>query len=173
MHKEKKRIHISLAHFDEQGNAEEEKTDKGNKATYQKLINMLEGKIFNQLLHQVDPSRIPKARFQRKEDMSLRKGIYRQRKTRGRFFCPGSQEQRGRNANCVPPSLYASVLVLASILCRFAKPLQILNRIKGKGQRHISSLDLRLPIHEDDSLYGSFLNCKPFIHFLALLRRLH
>ena len=104
MHKEKKRIHISLAHFDEQGNAEEEKTDKGNKATYQKLINMLEGKIFNQLLHQVDPSRIPKARFQRKEDMSLRKGIYRQRKTRGRFFCPGSQEQRGRNAICVPLS---------------------------------------------------------------------
>ncbi len=45
--------------------------------------------------------------------------------------------------------------------------------VKGKGQRHISSLDLRLPIYEDDSLYGSFLNCKPFIPFLALLRRLH
>ena len=70
-------------------------------------------------------------------------------------------------------TFYISVLVLLSMLCRFTKPLQLLNRIKGKGQRHISSLDLRLPIHEDDSLYGSFLNCKPFIPFLALLRRLH
>ena len=29
-------------------------------------------------------------------------------KTRGRFFCLSPQEQRGRNANCVPTSLFIS-----------------------------------------------------------------
>jgi hypothetical protein len=65
-------LHISLAHFEATGldsdNGNEAKDDKNNDAA-------LEGKILNQLLHQVDPDKIPQTLFKVKRKISRRKMI--------------------------------------------------------------------------------------------------
>lgn len=47
IHKERIFIHISLARFEEQGSSVSDSTDRI------KIVNILEGKIINQLLHQI------------------------------------------------------------------------------------------------------------------------
>lgn len=65
-HPQKKFIHISLAHFTstvakEDDNKEEESDEKREIA--------LEGKIINQLVHQIDPQKVPLTNFRIKKDM--------------------------------------------------------------------------------------------------------
>lgn len=47
IHKERTFIHISLARFEEQGQSVSDSSDRT------KIVNILEGKIINQLLHQI------------------------------------------------------------------------------------------------------------------------
>lgn len=56
--KQKKFIHISLANF---------KKDAGT-PNAKEIVNLLEGKILNQLLHQIDPKRIKQSQFRIKAD---------------------------------------------------------------------------------------------------------
>lgn len=58
----KKIIHISLAHFGSSGNVSEEEKEK--------LEFSLEGKILNQLIHQVDKKKIPQTNFRFKNALS-------------------------------------------------------------------------------------------------------
>lgn len=53
IHKERIFIHISLARFEEQGSSVSDSTDRI------KIVNILEGKIINQLLHQIPEKRLP------------------------------------------------------------------------------------------------------------------
>ena len=53
IHKEQTFIHISLARFEEQGQS------AGNPADPTKTVNILEGKIINQLLHQIPEKELP------------------------------------------------------------------------------------------------------------------
>lgn len=57
-HKEKKFLHISLAHFKE----------KGDKPTLSEEV--LEGKILNQLIQQIDPDKIPQSKFKSKKQIT-------------------------------------------------------------------------------------------------------
>lgn len=52
-HKERSFIHISLARFEEQGQPADSPAD------YTKTVNVLEGKIINQLLHQIPEKNLP------------------------------------------------------------------------------------------------------------------
>jgi len=54
-------------------------------------------------------------------------------------------------AECVSHSAIAffSTSLSAFIFCRFTKPLQLLDGLKGQGKRHISPLNLRPTIYED------------------------
>ena len=61
-------IHISLAHFER-----EEETDQDN------IINILEGKIINQLVQQINPDDIPQTRFKIKKEINekrIKKYLY-------------------------------------------------------------------------------------------------
>ena len=61
-------IHISLAHFER-----EEETDQDN------IINILEGKIINQLVQQINPDDIPQTRFKIKKEINekrIKKFLY-------------------------------------------------------------------------------------------------
>lgn len=58
IHKEKTFIHISLARFEEQGQSVENPTDPT------KTVNILEGKIINQLLHQIPEEELPPSYIQ-------------------------------------------------------------------------------------------------------------
>lgn len=60
-------LHISLAHF------ESTKSDSGNPTEYSEAV--LEGKILNQLIHQIDPDKIPQTNFKVKQKVSVRKII--------------------------------------------------------------------------------------------------
>ena len=68
-HPEQKFVHISLAHFEEREGAskstEEEngKKQDGGKQKKDSLETTLEGKILNQLLHQIDPNGISHTEF--------------------------------------------------------------------------------------------------------------
>ena len=69
-HKEKEGckefLHISLAHFDSKSeNGEEEATRE----------SVLEGQILNQLIQQIDPSKIPQSNFRIKRSHSFRKKV--------------------------------------------------------------------------------------------------
>ncbi|MEG1313502.1 MAG: hypothetical protein RSD40_04230, partial [Bacilli bacterium] len=62
-------IHISLAHFQPtQGN--EKQVDNVSEGTEE---NVLEGKILNQLIHQIEPDRIPQTNFRVKQSFSKKK----------------------------------------------------------------------------------------------------
>lgn len=58
IHKEKAFIHISLARFEEQGQFANHPADST------KIVNILEGKIINQLLHQIPEKNLPPAYIQ-------------------------------------------------------------------------------------------------------------
>lgn len=58
LHKEQTFIHISLARFEEQGQSAE------NPADPTKTVNILEGKIINQLLHQIPEKELPPSYIQ-------------------------------------------------------------------------------------------------------------
>lgn len=65
IHKERSFIHISLAHFNEQGKSVNSiARDSSN------IVNELEGKIINQLIHQIPAKNIPQPHFQIKREMS-------------------------------------------------------------------------------------------------------
>ena len=63
IHKERTFIHISLAHFDEQG----KKSTLGENDP-KKVVNDLEGKILNQLIHQIPPEQIAQSHFRIKKE---------------------------------------------------------------------------------------------------------
>lgn len=64
---EQKFLHISLAHFEEQGEESEGRSDEEVKK--ESSASVLEGKIINQLIHQIDPKRITQT------DFRIKKGI--------------------------------------------------------------------------------------------------
>ena len=80
--KNKRFIHISLAKFHEPLPSDEElsanadgspalpKTATGNNKDNQYTVNVLEGKILNQLLHQIEPKKIPLSEFKVKRERS-------------------------------------------------------------------------------------------------------
>lgn len=79
-HTDKRFLHISLAHFEETkdiieskaAEQDEEESDAANKpATVKESV--LEGKILNQLIHQISPSRIPQTNFRTKKKLSAKK----------------------------------------------------------------------------------------------------
>ena len=69
-HKEKKFLHISLAYF-ETADIEEEKQPDNPGAMVDE--NILEGKILNQLLHQIDPDKIQQTNFRIKRSVTGKK----------------------------------------------------------------------------------------------------
>ncbi|NLQ58970.1 hypothetical protein D3827_03915 [Streptococcus mutans] len=65
--KKKKFLHVSLAHFNsEDGNTERQQSNSGTDKAAPK-DNILEGKIVNQLLHQIDADKIPLTIFKSKQ----------------------------------------------------------------------------------------------------------
>ncbi|EIW15711.1 MULTISPECIES: hypothetical protein [Pelosinus] len=73
-HPEKRFLHISLAHFDSTNNEkelQEEDVDVPRAQEYSEAT--LEGKILNQLIHQIDPSKIPQTHFKVKKKASNQK----------------------------------------------------------------------------------------------------
>ena len=63
-HKERKYVHISLAHFQPVEELEQENDEKTN-------INILEGKILNQLIYQIDSKILQKTNFKVREDWTF------------------------------------------------------------------------------------------------------
>ncbi|MBQ8725807.1 MAG: hypothetical protein IJY84_01735 [Clostridia bacterium] len=61
LHKEKSFMHISLAHFD---NGDKDDLDE------RKQESILEGKILNQLIHQIPPEKIPQTNFKIKQNVT-------------------------------------------------------------------------------------------------------
>lgn len=72
-HQEKHFLHISLAHFELITNekAPQEVTNTKQNQTY--IEATLEGKILNQLIHQIDPNKIPQTHFKIKKKISNQK----------------------------------------------------------------------------------------------------
>lgn len=66
-HPGKNFLHISLAHFEEQGEESEGRSD--GQVKKESSTSVLEGKIINQLIHQIDPKRITQT------DFRIKKGI--------------------------------------------------------------------------------------------------
>lgn len=66
---EKKFMHISLAHFDSEINEDITKDIKYNQ------VSTLEGKIINEIIHQIDPQKIPLTNFKIKKDVD-NKGVF-------------------------------------------------------------------------------------------------
>lgn len=80
VHKEKRFIHISLAHFKESdstkeikasgkkydNDSDEEERESNLGVETNVLVNKLEGKILNQLIHQIEPNEIPLSHFNTK-----------------------------------------------------------------------------------------------------------
>lgn len=67
-HPQKKFIHISLAHFTSTIAKDEEDDNKGEESDEKREI-ALEGKIINQLVHQIDPQKVPLTNFRIKKNM--------------------------------------------------------------------------------------------------------
>lgn len=73
-HPQMKFIHISLAHFTSTAAKDEEDDKEGNGNEKREIA--LEGKIINQLVHQLDPQKVPLTNFRIKKDMD-RKHIFK------------------------------------------------------------------------------------------------
>ena len=69
IHKEQTFIHISLARFEEQGQS------AGNPADPTKTVNILEGKIINQLLHQIPEKELSPSYIQPQDKISLNRHL--------------------------------------------------------------------------------------------------
>ncbi len=65
-------IHLSLSHFtrENKDESENESDDKFNTITTNEQVNILEGKVINQLLHRIDPNDIPMTIFKSKQNPS-------------------------------------------------------------------------------------------------------
>lgn len=77
-HQEKKFIHISLAHFSSKEDKSAEEADKrvdrkDNKKENREIA--LEGKIINQLIHQIDPKNVPLTNFRIKKDVDSKRTL--------------------------------------------------------------------------------------------------
>ena len=84
-HTEKRFLHISLAHFESAEHLGKEEqlnqinsSKKRNTTETQEIIleNVLEGKILNQLLHQIDEKNIPQTNFGIKRTVSKRTSLW-------------------------------------------------------------------------------------------------
>lgn len=73
-HKEYKFLHILLASFETTGNTKKKDDETNQNSTMNENTKIeepaLEGKILNQLLHQIDPSKIPQTNFRVKKNIS-------------------------------------------------------------------------------------------------------
>ena len=69
-HPDKKYLHISLAHFNSE--KKDDKDDKGEKGVSE---SVLEGKILNQLIHQISSDNIPQTNFKVKQNIKAGKII--------------------------------------------------------------------------------------------------
>ena len=74
---DKKFIHISLAHFKEADDSETSKTPKEADENGSVKESVLEGKILNQIIHQIDSGRIPQTNFRIKRKTNTRAIIMR------------------------------------------------------------------------------------------------
>ena len=72
IHKERRFIHISLAHFDEQGQISARTPAEADSA---KTVHELEGKILNQLIHQIPHQNISQSHFRIKKDLPWRQRL--------------------------------------------------------------------------------------------------
>lgn len=74
-HSDKKFLHISLAHFQSPEDAPKDKESPSEGAHVPETIkeSVLEGKILNQLIHQIAPNRIPQTNFRVKQKVSCKK----------------------------------------------------------------------------------------------------
>jgi hypothetical protein len=70
-HNDKKFLHISLAHF-RSANRNDDSTVADVEATTETI---LEGKILNQLIHQISPDKIPRTNFRVKKETSNKRNI--------------------------------------------------------------------------------------------------
>jgi hypothetical protein len=70
-HVDKKFLHISLAHF-RSANGNDDTTNEDTKTSTDAV---LEGKILNQLIHQISPDRIPRTNFRVKKETSNKRNI--------------------------------------------------------------------------------------------------
>ncbi|MGG6313114.1 hypothetical protein [Paenibacillus macerans] len=75
---DKRLLNISLAHFEDSVSFEllnEEESKKSNFESKDNIVNdkSLEGKILNQLIHQINPDKIPQTQFKTKRKISLLK----------------------------------------------------------------------------------------------------
>lgn len=73
--KDKKFLHISLANFENNEKEEDEKKEENSETKEYVKESILEGKILNQLLHQIHPSNIPQTNFKVKRTDSDRNVI--------------------------------------------------------------------------------------------------
>lgn len=72
----KKFMHISLAHFEAKDSENKDGEEKDSADAKAKRVAALEGKIINQLVHQIDSRDIPQTMFRIKKDVSSRE-IYK------------------------------------------------------------------------------------------------
>lgn len=72
---ETKFLHISLAYFESAASDDEKETLEYKKPLVKE--NVLEGKILNQLIHQIDAARIPQTNFRVKRQYLERKAYFR------------------------------------------------------------------------------------------------
>ncbi|MBQ8292584.1 MAG: hypothetical protein IJX78_02105 [Bacilli bacterium] len=68
-HPDKKYIHISLAHFNSEKKIKDDEEDKGEEGVSE---SVLEGKILNQLIHQISSDNIPQTNFKVKKNINKR-----------------------------------------------------------------------------------------------------
>lgn len=73
-HKELRFIHLSLAHFEDVGNKEERMKAEGN-AGDNADIRTIEGKLMNQLIHQINKKDIPETNFSIKQSAGKKKYV--------------------------------------------------------------------------------------------------
>lgn len=73
----KKFIHISLAHFvSEKADVEKEDENKAEDNNNYQIVAALEGKIINQLVHQIEPEEILQTNFRVKKDLDTKKILH-------------------------------------------------------------------------------------------------
>lgn len=67
-------LHISLAYFESAASNDEKETPESKNPLVKE--NVLEGKILNQLIHQIDAAKIPQTNFRVKQPVSPKKSIF-------------------------------------------------------------------------------------------------
>lgn len=67
-------LHISLAYFESATSDDEKETPESKKPLVKE--NVLEGKILNQLIHQIDAAKIPQTNFRVKQPVSPKSSVF-------------------------------------------------------------------------------------------------